>query len=334
VTALVITPDGLTLLSGDAAGEVRRWDLRALAPERHRWALPGTGYSAAMSHDGRWLASAGWGGWIAVLDQESGRVRTRWDGHGTSGVAAAWAPGDVLLATTGNDNIMKVWDTRSEPPTLVFERPIDVQSLGVAFSSDGRYVASPAGAPSLKVWSVPEGREVASLEDSAAFSDVAWHPTRPLLAAAGDDGVVRLWDVGARRFTGRLEEHGTGDAQVTFSRDGARLAAASRSGRVRVWDVGSRRLLSEMSVTNGGQSSVAFSPDGRRLATCGSDNNVHVWDPATGAHLLKLPFSETPWDLTWSPDGRRLMVVVLDGSITVFAGGAAGGGEVEAGPPR
>jgi WD40 repeat protein len=322
VTALAVTPDGRTLFSGDEGGTVRRWDLDALAPDRHRWTLPTVAYGVAVSPDGGKVATAGWTGWVTVRDPASGREVARWDGHGIAAVRVAWAPGGDLLATTGNDDSLKVWDIRGAAPRPVLARSVGVQSLAVAFSADGRSVASPAGGPSLGVWSVPEGEQIASLDEAVAFSDVAWHPARRLLAAAGQDGVVRLWDPDRNGVVARLDGHGQGLLQVAFSADGSRLATASATGLVRVWDLGSLAVRQEMRVSTGGQSAVAFSPDGRRLATGGDDNAVHIWDPDTGRHLLSVPFEESPYDLAWSPDGRRLFVVPIDGTIRVLEGGA------------
>jgi WD40 repeat protein len=321
VTALAATPDGRTLFSADADGAVRRWDLAAVAPERRRWTLPHTAYGVAVTPDGRRVATTGWTGWVELRDPSSGGALARWSGHGTAGVRVAWAREGGLLATTGNDDSVKVWDTRRAPPALVFAHAVGVQSLAVDFSADGRSVASPAAERTVRVLSVPAGTVVAALSDSASFSDVAWHPARRLIAAAGQDGAVRLWDPDRNTVVARLDGHGSGALQVAFSPDGTLLAAASATGIVRVWDVAARAVRQEMRVTNGAQHAVAFAPDGRRLATGGADNNVHIWDPATGRHLLAVPFEESPYDLAWSPDGAVLYVVPLDGTLRVLEGG-------------
>lgn len=322
VNALALTPDGRMLFSGDASGQVRRWDLSKLAPERYRWELPATGYGVAVSHDGQRAASAGWGGWVAIFDLQTGHESMRWNAHGTSGVRVAWHPGNDLLASSGNDGLVKLWDTRTNPPMLVFEHAVEIQSLAVAFSSDGRFIASPAAGPQLNVWSVRDGRHVAVLDDSVAFSDAVWHPNEPLLAVSGRDGIVRLWKPLSGQVQGRLEGHGDGMLQASFSTSGTLLAAASESGIVRIWRLDSLQLMQEMSVTNGGQIAVAFSPDGSRLATGGWDNNIHLWDPATGSRLLKLPFAESIWEIAWSPDGKRLLAIPLDGTIRVLEAGS------------
>ena len=64
---------------------------------------------------------------------------------------------------------------------------------------------------------------------------VAWHPHRNLLASAGGDHTVRLWDVGAHRQLAVLTGHSSGVRTVAWSPDGTTLASAGSDHRVRVW---------------------------------------------------------------------------------------------------
>lgn len=329
VTALAAMPDGAALWSGDADGVLRRWDLTALDTAASRWSLPHTAYGVSVTADGRRAAVTGWGGWAAVFDVETGGRRLQWDAHGESGVRAAWSPGDSLLATTGNDGLLRLWDMRAagddpavagdgRAPRLVREHALGTQSLAAAFSADSRWLAAPAKDGRLAVWAVADGAESGIVEAGAAVSDAAWHPVRPLLAACSHDGVVRVRDQEQGRDLARLEGHGPGALQAAYSPDGAHLAVASASGRIAVWETAGWSRVREMHVAGGGQLAVAWSPDGSRLATCGADDHVHVWDPATGAHLLKVPLAESPYDLAWTPDGKRLLVLPLDGTLRVL----------------
>jgi WD40 repeat protein len=120
-----------------------------------------------------------------------------------------------------------------------------------------------------------------------------------------------------------LAGHGQGALQVAFANDGAWLAAASTSGAIKIWALDTLALRHELSATVRGQIAVAFAPDGRRLATGGNDHNVHLWDAVSGAHLLRVPFAEAIWDLAWSRDGHRLLVIPLDRTIRVLAASPA-----------
>ena len=92
---------------------------------------------------------------------------------------------------------------------------------------------------------------------------VAFSPGGKTLASGGDDGVVRLWDVAARKNMRTLKGHTDAVFSVAFSPDGKTLASGSRDKTVMLWDVAAsenpRTLKGHADLVD----SVAFSPDGR-----------------------------------------------------------------------
>jgi WD40 repeat protein len=132
-----------------------------------------------------------------------------------------------------------------------------------------------------------------------------------LLAAAGGDGTIMLWDVQARRLVDRLPS-GTGNPTLgmAFSSDGRTLAVSSfrdGDGVITLWDVQQRRLVREVvSLATNGLARVAFRADGRVLAAAGGETLVfwNLADPSGKPQTVSGPAEAGP--VAFSPDGRIL----------------------------
>lgn len=121
-----------------------------------------------------------------------------------------------------------------------------------------------------------DGRAVAELETTApGVIGLAVAPDGAMLASAGYDGNIILWDTGQWEPVRELQAGEQANA-VCFSRSGQLLAAAAQ-GRVAVWSHEADEPVAETNLPSSGVYALAFSPDARRLAQTGADGKVRIW---------------------------------------------------------
>jgi RNA polymerase sigma factor (sigma-70 family) len=319
VLAVAISPDGSKVITAGARhtkpGQLMIWDAatgKALA--KHR-GIRGT-RSAALSPDGKTLATGEFGGAIKLRDPDTGEERAQLKGHTIGVNSLAFAPDGQSLVSAGLDRIAKLWNLSNLKEQQAFRGHTDM-ILCVAFFGHGKAFVTGGRDKLAKVWDVESGKEKFTLPaHPQEVEAVAVSPDDKLVVTGCWDGTIRLWDAETGEAKGELvapgEPHGLVLALAFAPPDGKLLASGMGQGAVLLWDVAARKLDRTVGKHGSGAWALAFSPDGKSLVSGSSDRTAKLWDltgakePATfdaGTHS-DLPIHA----LAYSPDGKTVAI--------------------------
>lgn len=266
----------------------------------------------AWSPNGYWIASASADATVHVwISAPAPDEKTRpelykytYSEHSQAVLAVTWSPdpNGQYIASGSMDQTIRGWQSGASMKEL--NRSVagkdSFQILkghkdsvnAVAWSPDGKYLASGSGDDTVKVWDVSQLEDAfktgnASLEvpvqtfrqPSAHVLGLAWSPDSKYIASAGYDTAVHVWSLEADSQIFLYQRHGSYVTSIAWSADGQYIASASDDKTVRVWEALTGKTICVYREHNAGVNSVSWAPKrgDTRIASAGDDKKVRVW---------------------------------------------------------
>lgn len=246
----------------------------------------------------------------------------RFEGHSQRINQVTVSQDGQQIASASDDGSVRLW--RPDGTLLKTLATGGDRITGIAFSPDGQRLVS-AGRDGVQVWDISQGKAIATLSSDASLR-VAWSPTGGLVATAGADGTVHIFDANTNQPLRTVRGSAARVNAVRFSANGRWLATAGDDSLIRVWQAADGKLLRTFPGHSDRINDVTFTPDDQFLVSASDDRTLRLWNLATGTAQTFTPLAEgreshgdRVLSVSISPKGKRVASSSADGTIHLWS---------------
>ncbi|BBM82117.1 DUF4062 domain-containing protein [Candidatus Uabimicrobium amorphum] len=261
---------------------------------------------------------------VRVWDLYTGECLHILRGHGTPIESARHIKEGKQILSVSRSGRIVIWDAQTGETLQIIETEEAKSKVKVAkmdISADEKIVAlSSSNENSIRLWHMDSWQMWKVLSGHEDWvKDVAFHPTKTILASASKDYTVRIWDYELEKELYSFR-HDAEVWSVVFHPGGEKVISSSRDKTVRVWNIVSgecEKILTGH--TGGGVNAVNISYDGKWIASGGEDRTVRIWEEETGKCVRVFKgHQELLKGVAFSRKGDKVASVSKDKTVMVW----------------
>ena len=282
ITALAISADGKTLLSGGSDNQLRLWPLpQGPTVQTLAGYFRGTVNAVGLGAEGRYALSGSNRGSLKLWELSSGYCLHTLDRKGNT-PAISFDPEGRYALVGSNTGTITLWELATgDSPRSLNGHQAPIRAL--CFSPEGRCAlsgdAGGNGQPALLIlWDLASGRRLQTVAAHAeAITAVSFSPDGRYALSGSADGTLNLWATGVGRVLRTLRGHREPITAACFSPDGRYVFSSSEDHTLRLWEVATGRCLYCFEGHVTAVNAIALSPDSRYLVSGSNDGHCKVW---------------------------------------------------------
>ncbi|GET43739.1 WD40 repeat domain-containing protein [Microseira wollei] len=225
----------------------------------------------------------------------------------------------IWQAELKNVNLHQVNFSHCDLANSIFRQSFS-SVLSVAFSLDGKVLATGDANGEIRLWNVADGQHLLTCQGYANWiKSIAFSPDGQTFAIGSDAQTIRVYDVSTGICLQVLEGHSDRVWSIALGPDGLMLASGSEDQTVRLWDIRDGKCINTLQGHTNLIRSVAFSSEGSILASSSEDQTIKLWDIPTGLCLKTFQgHTQGVRTVAFSPNGSMLVSSGKDETIKLW----------------